>query len=154
MAYGDPRMQRSPSGGYGAVKERPRGRGIMDAFTRHADLFGGPREGKMDLDIAKAMKEPGSSMGHNRNVWMKAVDMAQKGRVPTRGMFGSDEEFRYFQKVYADAVDVVENMGTPAFEKELLGEQITGLEDKLATAQSGYGIGLDRITEGYNILQK
>ena len=142
----DPRRQ-SP---YDTGPEKPSTgeRGIMDAFTRHADLFGGPREGKMDLDIAKAMKEPGSMMGHNMEVWMKAVDMAQKGRVPTRAMFGSDEEFRYFKKVYADAVDVVENMGTPAFEKELLGKQITGLEDKLATAQTA-GIALDRITEGY-----
>ena len=125
-----------------------RGRGIMDAFQRYGDWFGGTGEGKMDLDIAKAMKEPGSSMGHNRKVWMKALDMVEKGQIPTRDMFGSDEEFRYFKKVYADAVDVVENMGTPAFEKEDLGKRIIGLEDKLATAQAG-GIGLDRITEGY-----
>ena len=71
-----------------SAAQATRGNGIMDAFTRHADLFG-TREDKMDLDIAKAMKEPGSST--RMNVWMKAVDMAQKGRVPTRGMFGSDE---------------------------------------------------------------
>ena len=94
-----------------------RERGIMDAFQRYGDRFEGTSEDKMDLDIAKAMKEPGSST--RMNVCMKAVDMAQKGRGPTRAMFGSDEEFRYFKKVYADAVDVVENMGTPAFEKEL-----------------------------------
>ena len=122
--------------------------GIMDAFTRYNDLFG-TREDKMDLDIAKAMKEPGSMMGHNRQVWMKALDMVDKGQVPTRGMFRSDEEFRYFKKVHADAVNVVENMGAPAFEKEYLAKRITNLEDQLATAQSGYGIGLDRITEGY-----
>ena len=126
-------------------RDKRMGSGIMDAFQRYDDLFGGTREGKMNLDIAKAMKEPGFSMGHNTKVWMKAIDMAQKGQVPTRGMFRSDEEFRYFKKVHADAVDVVENMGTPAFEKELLGEQITGLEDQLATAQAG-GIGLERIT--------
>ena len=127
-----------------APAQGTRGRGIMDAFQRYGDRFEGTSEDKMDLDIAKAMKEPGSSMGHNRNVWMKAVDMAQKGRVPTRGMFGSDEEFRYFKKVHADAVDVVENMGTPAFEKEDLGKRIIGLEDQLATAQAG-GIGLEEL---------
>ena len=129
-----------------APAQGTRGRGIMDAFQRYGDRFEGTSEDKMDLDIAKAMKEPGSST--RMNVWMKAIDMANEGRVPTRDMFRSDEEFRYFQKVYTDAVDVVENMGTPAFEKEDLGKRIIGLEDQLATAQAG-GIGLDRITQGY-----
>ncbi len=131
-----------------SAKPEPKAGGIIEAFQRYDDWFGGTREGKMDLDIAKAMKEPGSSMGHNRKVWMKALDMVDKGQIPTRDMFGSDEEFRYFKRVHADAVDLVKNIGTPAFKKEWLGEQITRLEDKLATAQAG-GIGLDRIIERY-----
>ena len=147
MTYGDPIMQYGPSGGLGALKRRPRREsGIMDAFTRHTDLFGGTIEynigkGKaIDTEVADAMKG-------NESYFLldKIIKMAEKGEYPTRDMFQSDAEYRYVVKRYNDVRNYIENKGTSAFKKASLGKEITSIEDMLATAQSGYGIGLEEL---------
>ena len=162
MSHDDPIMQRSPSGGVGALKRRPRGgrspydtgpdkpstegRGIMDAFTRYNDLFGGTIESNIgkgkaiDTEVADAMKGKGSF-----DLSWNLMKMAERGEVPTRDMFQSDAEYRYMLKRYNKFRNYMENVGTPEFEKALLQKRITRAEDQFATAQKG-GIGLERIT--------
>jgi len=149
MAYGDPRIQRSPSGGLGALKRLGR-RGstssALDAFQKYDDWFGGTRESNIgkgkaiDTEVADAMKGK-YDFDFNWNL----MEMAKKGKVPTRDMFQSDAEYRYVLKRYNDIRNYIENKGTPAFAKANLEKRITEAEDQFATAQRG-GIGLERIT--------
>ena len=129
MAYGDPITQVGPSGGYGAPKERPRTKGrspydtgesgIMDAFTKYDDWFGGTKESNIgkgkaiDTEVADAMKGE-----YNFDFKWNLMKMAEKGQVPTRDMFQSDAEYRYVLKRYNKIRNYIENYGTAAFEKE------------------------------------
>ena len=51
-----------------------------------------------DTDISEAMKKPRSV--ERRRVRDRIFDMLDKGEIPTRDMFLSDEEYRYFLKEY------------------------------------------------------
>ena len=109
-----------------------RGRsGIMDAFTKYDDWFGGTKESNIgkgkaiDTEVADAMKGKGSF-----DLSWNLMKMAEKGQVPTRDMFQSDAEYRYVLKEYNEIRNYIENVGTPEFEKELQEQKINSQQRK------------------------
>ena len=93
-----------------------------------------------DTDISEAMKKPKSV--ERRRVRDRIFDMLDKGEIPTRDMFLSDEEYRYFLKEYNSIKEFISR--DPESLKERAFKRLRNFESEVEAAKEG-GIRSDRV---------
>ena len=93
-----------------------------------------------DTDISEAMKKPRSV--ERRRVRDRIFDMLDKGEIPTRDMFLSDEEYRYFLKEYNSIKEFISR--SPESLKKRAFKRLRNFEAEVEAAKEG-GIRSDRV---------
>ena len=140
----DPRKTRGEQGIMDMLRKRSGsgvlGPGITPGLGR--ELKGNVSIGQSihDTDISEAMKKPRSV--ERRRVRSRILDMLDKGEIPTRDMFLSDEEYRYFLKQYNSIKEFISR--SPESLKEIAGKRLRNFEAEIEAAKEG-GIRSDRV---------